>query len=121
MNSVDRRFFGKYRGKVIDNHDPAMLGRIRAIVPALLGNKETSWALPCTPYAGKNVGFYFIPPVSANVWIEFEEGNLERPIWTGGFWDEGDLIGVASGPGVKVIKTDFATLRIEDTQGSECK
>jgi Type VI secretion system/phage-baseplate injector OB domain len=123
MNIDDRRFFGNYRGKVANNHDPAMLGRITAFVPALFGNEETGWALPCTPYAGKNVGFYFIPPHGANIWIEFEEGNINNPIWTGCFWGIGDLFGVPSigvplGPKVKAIKTDFTLIRVEDTQNS---
>ena len=76
------RLFGKYRGIVTDNKDPEKLGRIQASVPAVPG-MQTNWANPCAPYAGLNVGFYAIPPVGAKVWIEFESGAPDYPIWSG--------------------------------------
>jgi hypothetical protein len=109
---VRANFFGKYRGVVTNNTDPLTLGRIKAMVPAVLGDLETGWALPCSPYGGKGVGFFFIPPVGANVWIEFEGGNPRIPIWSGCFWGKGEAPSIA--PEVKVIKTDFATISIND-------
>jgi len=81
-----KQFFGKYRGKVAANKDPLNLGRIQVSVPAIFGEGRQSWALPCTPYAGKDVGFFTIPPVDANVWVEFEGGDPDYPIWSGCFW-----------------------------------
>ena len=68
-------FFGKYRGKVVANVDPGKLGRIQVICPKVLGRNHSSWAMPCTPYAGPLVGFFAIPPVGAGVWVEFEGGS----------------------------------------------
>lgn len=74
-------FYGKYRGIVTDARDPEMRGRIRASVPGVFGEKETGWSLPCVPFAGKGVphgsgvGFLALPPVGAEVWIEFEGGD----------------------------------------------
>ena len=68
-------FFGKYRGQVTNNVDPEMRGRIQVQVPAVLGEGRNSWALPATPYGGDGVGFFAIPPIGANVWVEFEGGN----------------------------------------------
>ncbi len=79
------KFCGKYRGKVVDNNDPKKSGCIRARVAHPLDGQISGWATPCTPYAGKNVGFYFIPPIDANVWIEFENGYQNHPIWSGVF------------------------------------
>lgn len=110
---MSETFYGKYRGVIVDNNDPLKMGRIRARVPTVFGDKETGWALPCAPYGGKNVGFLFVPPVGANVWIEFEAGNTEIPIWSGCFWSTGEAPSVA--PEVKVIKTDFATITVKDT------
>ena len=62
------KFFGKYRGKVEDNFDPMQLGRVRVMVPAVLGEGTMSWAMPCVPYAGSGVGFFAIPPNGANIW-----------------------------------------------------
>ena len=80
------RFFGKYRGIVVDNIDPLQIARIRAQVPAVLGETPSSWALPCAPAAGIQAGCFIVPPVGSQVWIEFERGDPDFPIWTGGFW-----------------------------------
>jgi hypothetical protein len=81
-----KQFFGKYRGTVTNNVDPKQLGCIQVSVPAVLGLGTLSWAYPCVPFAGPNAGFYAIPLVGANVWVEFEGGDPDHPIWTGGFW-----------------------------------
>jgi Type VI secretion system/phage-baseplate injector OB domain len=114
-----RRFYGKYRGKVTDNHDPLMQGRIRAQVPSVFGGEESGWALPCTPYAGKGVGFFFIPPVDANVWIEFEDGNPDYPIWVGCFWGVDEAPKMPAIADIKIIKTDAATITLNDLPGIE--
>jgi len=80
------QFFGKYRGTVTDNQDPMMTGRIRARVPDVLGDQESGWALPCAPFGGQGVGFFALPVVGAGVWIEFEHGDPDYPIWTGCWW-----------------------------------
>ena len=118
MSETRQGFYGKFRGTVTDNRDPLMLGRIRANVPAVLDCQETGWALPCAPYAGKGVGFFFVPPVGANVWLEFEEGNTDYPIWTGCFWGVGEAPKTPAVPDVKIIKTDFATITLNDLPGS---
>jgi uncharacterized protein involved in type VI secretion and phage assembly len=80
------RLYGKYRGTVTTNVDPMMLGRIQAIVPDAAGAVPTSWAMPCVPFAGFGTGFFTVPPVGAAVWIEYEHGDPDHPIWVGGFW-----------------------------------
>jgi hypothetical protein len=113
LNTVPKRYFGKYRGKVIDNVDPLFLARIMAEVPAI-SEIPTSWAMPCVPYAGMEVGLYAIPPIGANVWIEFEAGNPNYPIWTGCFWEEGQVPLGAPLPGMTILKTECITLIIND-------
>ena len=81
-----KRFYGKYRGMVIDNVDPMQIGRVVAQVPDVLGEVPSSWALPCAPAAGIQAGCFIVPPVGSQVWIEFERGDPDFPIWTGGFW-----------------------------------
>lgn len=92
IEKVERRFYGKYRGFVVDNADPEKLGRLKVTVPSVLGLEVvTGWASPCTPYGGDvNQGFLFIPENESGVWIEFEEGDLEFPIWVGSFWSKPD-------------------------------
>jgi Type VI secretion system/phage-baseplate injector OB domain len=104
------RFYGKYRGIVADIDDPEGLARLRATVPAVLGDKLSPWALPCAPYAGPDVGFHAVPPVGAAVWIEFEAGDPNLPIWTGGWWARGDIpsdeAGTVAGTPQKLLKSD---------------
>ena len=80
------RFYGKYRGLVAINVDPLGQGRLKAIVPEVLGVVPSSWALPCTPYAGTLAGLFTVPMVGTGVWIEFEAGDVTRPVWTGCWW-----------------------------------
>ena len=81
-----KRYYGKYRGTVFINVDPEQRGRIMAIVPDVLGIIPSSWAMPCFPIAGKQNGFYAVPKIGDGVWIEFEQGDPNYPIWVGGFW-----------------------------------
>ena len=84
--SNPRRFYGKYRGLVIENIDPEQIGRVLVQVPDVLGAIPSSWAMPCVPSAGIQAGCFVVPPIGSQVWIEFEQGDPDYPIWTGGFW-----------------------------------
>ncbi len=87
ISKIDQRYYGKYRGYVSEVNDPESRGRIRARVPRLLGeDTPTGWALPASPYAGPDQGLFAVPELGAGVWIEFEEGDLSRPIWSGMWW-----------------------------------
>jgi len=79
-------FYGKYRGSVVGNVDPERMGRIQASVPDVLGDNTSSWAMPCLPLAGQGMGLFTVPPVGSGVWVEFERGDPDYPVWTGGFW-----------------------------------
>src|SRR5690606_17040950 len=113
-----RSFFGKYRGQVANNVDPMMLGRVQVSVPAVLGEGSLSWAMPCTPYAGNGVGFFAVPPNGANVWVEFEGGDPDYPIWSGCFWGTGEVPAQPALPFVKVLQTDNIMLKLDDTPGA---
>ena len=78
--------YGKYRGVVINNIDPLQKGRIQVQVPDVLGLGISSWAMPCVPIAGMQAGVYAVPAIGSGVWVEFEGGNTDYPIWSGGFW-----------------------------------
>jgi uncharacterized protein involved in type VI secretion and phage assembly len=90
LDKVEGRYYGKHAAFVVDNADPESRGRLRLRIPSVLGNDVVSgWALPCVPYGGAaGQGFYFIPEKDANVWVEFEAGNLDFPIWVGSFWSK---------------------------------
>jgi hypothetical protein len=84
-----KKYYGKYRGTVVNNVDPEQRGRMMLEVPAVLGAIPSSWAEPCTPLSGPTgppMGVYFVPPIGAGVWAEFEAGDPDRPIWSGCRW-----------------------------------
>jgi len=85
MNDV-KQFFGKYRGTVVNNVDPLQMGRLQAIVPDVSTVLLTSWAMPCLPVGGIQTGVFTVPPIGAGIWVEFEQGDPDFPIWTGCFW-----------------------------------
>jgi hypothetical protein len=81
-----KRYYGKYRGTVVENLDPQQIGRVLVQVPDVLGIIPSSWALPCVASAGIQAGCFTVPPLASQVWVEFEQGDPDYPIWTGGFW-----------------------------------
>ena len=83
---MTERYYGKYRGTVTNNVDPMLTGRIQAIVPDVSQIALTSWCMPCFPMTGIQTGCIAVPPIGAGVWIEFERGDPDYPIWTGGFF-----------------------------------
>ena len=81
-----KALYGKYRATVINNVDPMQMGRIQAMVPDVAGFVPSTWAMPCLPLAGINNGMFTVPIIGSGVWIEFERGNPDYPIWVGGYW-----------------------------------
>jgi uncharacterized protein involved in type VI secretion and phage assembly len=108
------QFLAKYRGKVEDNQDPLSLGRVKVSVPSVLGEDLQVWAMPCVPFAGRDVGFFMLPPRDANVWVEFEGGDLDYPIWSGCFWGRDEVPADPAEEKMKVIKTDKVTMTLND-------
>lgn len=107
------KFFGKYRGKVKNNIDPMQQGRVQVEVAALPG-LALNWALPSVPFPG----FFFLPPSGSAVWVEFEGGDVNRPIYTGFFWENPtDVPATPAIAEMKVIKTGQTTITINDLVG----
>lgn len=80
------RFYGKYRATVLNNIDPMGIGRIQAFVPDVAAVLPSSWAMPCVPIAGIQSGVYVVPAIGSGVWMEFEQGDPDYPVWVGGFY-----------------------------------
>ncbi len=117
---VRSRYYGKYRGTVVDTADSEKKGRIQVSVPAVLGDLNV-WAMPCVPYTGDNAGHYFMPEVGAGLWVEFEGGDPSYPIWVGGFWDKDDtpkqIKDKDPDPVVKVLRTSSGLVMSLDDGG----
>lgn len=86
IGTCEKPYFGKYRGTVINNVDPMFMGRIMAKVPDVLGGLPSSWAMPSLAIGGLQNGIYTVPIVGSGVWIEFEQGDPDYPIWSGCFY-----------------------------------
>lgn len=80
------KYYGKYRGVVINNIDPMQIGRIQVSVPDVNNSIPSTWAMPCAPVGGMQMGFVAVPPIGAGVWVEYEQGDSDFPIWVGCFW-----------------------------------
>jgi uncharacterized protein involved in type VI secretion and phage assembly len=111
LDRLRNRFYGKYRGTVTQVDASTM--RIKAKIPSVLGTQESGWCVACVPYAGKDVGFAFLPETGAGVWIEFEGGDVSYPIWTGCYWRTDEAPSDA-GAAVKVIVTKEHKLLFDD-------
>lgn len=121
--NAPQRYYGKFRGTVINNVDPLQTGRIQAIVPGVSALVPTTWALPCVPIAGKQMGTYMVPQIGAGVWIEFENGDPDYPIWVGGFWGSVAevpalaLAGIPASPNIVLQTTAQNAIVISDLPG----
>ena len=116
------RYFGKYRAQCVQNVDPMQMGRIQVLVPDVSGFAPSSWAMPCLPVSGIQNGVFTVPPIGAGVWVEFEKGDPDYPIWVGGFYSAADVPAMARlvPPGVSglMFQTTLQNgITISDTPG----
>ena len=121
---VDQKRYGKYRGIVIDNADPEKRARLKLRIPSVLADQDTDWALPCLPYGGLDQqGMFMVPDVDSQIWVEFEEGDIHRPIWVGTFWQqESDVPEDAAKeePTTRLFQTKSGhILQFDDEEGEE--
>jgi uncharacterized protein involved in type VI secretion and phage assembly len=117
------KYYGIYRGTVVNNVDPLQIGRIMAIVPDVGSVTPSTWAMPCVPLAGKQMGTFMVPQIGAGVWIQFEAGDPDRPVWSGGWWGNAAevpalaLAGVPGDPNIVLQTMLQNSLVISDLPG----
>ena len=117
------KYYGKYRGTVLDNVDPMQMARLLVQVPDVSNILPSTWAMPCLPFAGIQSGMFVVPIIGSGVWIEFEQGDSDYPIWVGGFWgsaEEVPALALAGSPTLQQIviqTTGQNTLMISDVPG----
>jgi uncharacterized protein involved in type VI secretion and phage assembly len=126
MTGTEQQFFGKYRGTVVNNIDPLQIGRLLVECPDVLSLAPSSWAVPCVPLAGPTgapMGVYMVPPIGAGVWIEFEKGDPDYPIWVGCRWGTAAdvptvaFLGLPVSPSIVLQTAGQNTIAISDTPG----
>jgi uncharacterized protein involved in type VI secretion and phage assembly len=86
----DKRFHGIYPGRVENNIDPLNMSRIQVSVADVGGAAISSWALPCLPVTGNNMGMFTVPPIGSAVWVQFARGDADYPVWLGGYYANGE-------------------------------
>jgi uncharacterized protein involved in type VI secretion and phage assembly len=103
---MSEKFYGKYRGLVLNNIDPMQMNRLQVQVPDVAGLIPVTWAMPCVPLAGLQNGMVALPIIGSGVWVEFEQGDPDYPIWVGCFWGSGaevPALARATPPGLSAI------------------
>ena len=121
----EKKFYGKYKGTVVQNVDPELRGRILCIVPDVLGVVPSGWCEPCAPLAGPTgppMGVYLVPPIGAGVWVEFEQGDPDNPIWSGCRFSTGGpptlaFAGLPISPNIVLQTAGQNTIMISDLPG----
>src|SRR4249919_2548353 len=117
------RLYGKFRATVQNNIDPMQMGRIQVSVPDVSGAAPSTWALPAVPIAGDQMGVFVVPQVGAAVWLEFEQGDPDYPIWSGGWWGQASelpqsaLQGIPGNPNIVLQSRDANAIVISDVPG----
>lgn len=119
--ALQGRFFGKFKGIVVSNADPQNLGRLLVRVPDVLRDQEI-WASACVPYAGQKVsgkqtGFFAVPPDASHIWIEFEGGNPDFPIWVGCQWIANQTDSAEAAPDVVVLRNGAGSITMSESSG----
>jgi uncharacterized protein involved in type VI secretion and phage assembly len=86
------RFYSVYRAKVVDNKDPDFLGRIKVSCPYMnRGADLPQWVVPMPSFAGADHGIIFVPEIGEGVWIKFERGDKDYPMYTAQWWGTGEM------------------------------
>lgn len=76
------RYYGSYRAFVVDNQDEDRLGRLKLRIPHLNANiDDDTWAFPSGVWGGKDYGIQMLPEIGDMVWVEYEYGNADYPVW----------------------------------------
>lgn len=114
---AEGKYYGKYEAVVTNNQDPLRLGRIQVRVKGVTGNYPTTWARPCSPWGGFQKGIFAIPPTNASVFVEYLNGDIDKPVWTGCYWEtslESPLKAIAESPGdsITIQTADQTSIQI---------
>jgi uncharacterized protein involved in type VI secretion and phage assembly len=123
MSGEGPRYYGLYRATVVNNIDPLQRGRIQVIATDATGLVPTTWCEPCVPMAGIQQGIYTVPIIGAGVWIQFENGDPDQPVWIGGWWGSAAevpalaLLGNPATPNIVLQTTLQNTILISDVPG----
>jgi uncharacterized protein involved in type VI secretion and phage assembly len=124
-----QEYFGVYRGKVTavgskSSGQEDVVGQLQIQVPAVWGDRNDNklpWAHPCFAFAGDQYGLLMLPQVGDGVWVMFEAGLSDRPMWLGGWWTENHKRPDPAGPDIRVVVTPHGHKLILDDKNDELR
>jgi len=91
LENVVGRYYSSYRAFVYDNKDPENLNRLQLLVPHLNPSlPDKTWAYQKNNFSGKGYGIHMLPKKGDLVWVEYEYGDLDYPVWSFGHFGESD-------------------------------
>jgi uncharacterized protein involved in type VI secretion and phage assembly len=123
MTNGNPKYYGVYRASVVNNVDPMQMGRIQVIVPDVGGLTPSTYAMPCVPFASRQAGTFVVPVIGSGVWVQFENGDPDYPVWTGGWWGSAAevpslaLAGNPASPSIVLQTTLQNTIVVSDVPG----
>lgn len=113
-------YSGLYKGIVSNIDDPEKRGRIKCLIPDVLGDRvESAWCEPCVPVAYDYGGDFCLPQLNETIWLAFEKGNSNFPVYLGNWWQKemtplGANYSVSSASSVRIISFDNCSLILKD-------
>lgn len=112
-----KKYVGFYKAIVSKTNDPEKRGRIKCIIPEVLGgDMESAWCDPCVPVAYDNGGDFCLPKKKETVWIAFEKGDPNYPVYLGGWWkrNETPLEDYSDKENTRVISYSNCVIKLKD-------
>lgn len=118
---VAGRFYSRYRAFVVENDDPLNMGRIQVIVPVMNPTiSDELWAYPAGIWGGQDYGIQILPQKGDMVWIEYEMGDVEYPVWSHAGYGEDEKPKEFETPNHYGFKTPLGSIiLINDTEDAE--
>jgi len=127
-NMTGNHYRGIYRALVVNNIDPENGGRIQVRVYGLhsqdrneVPNKSLPWALPAmAPMGGSSyVGMFSVPEIDSNVWVFFDGGNHNLPVYFANATDKLDWHLEANGQTTIISLGSDLSMKIINNAGAE--
>lgn len=118
--SSQPQYFGKFRAVVVDVDDPDKRGRVRVKCPKVLGEGKSKWCEVCSPVAYEDHGDFCLPKKDDTVWVEFENGNPNKPIYVGAWWsNEHTSAADEYGDDIRIIEFDGCKIKMKSDESIE--
>lgn len=124
MIAQANKYYGKYEGVVTNNIDPEKRGRIQVRVKSVTGFWVSTWARPSSTWGGFQKGVFAVPPINTSVFVEYLNGDIDKPVVTGCYWEtfaESPVKAATTTPGNALTIQAGVLTSIQLIEGNEIK